>query len=242
MPSLEQLGAVLAELAVALLVLGVHVERLLDDELREARREAVARCGTRAGGCARPPTCRLTAVGRVALISSATSSRRGEELARGPRSPRTRCRPTAAIAERGGDAESGRATDGHALDRPAHALVGVADEDVAHERQTRLVDEVDLAVLPPDRAWDVARRPCPARSLVAASAAHAGGLRLDLGSSRLGFVLSADLRRSWRPSIVPSFLSRMRACVLDRTLAPLAQVLLLLGGERVDARRPSSRA
>jgi len=54
------------------------------------------------------------------------------------------------------DAYRGRAAHGHARDRRADAFVGVADEQVAHERQAALVDHADGVLFPPDRGRDIA--------------------------------------------------------------------------------------
>ena len=61
-------------------------------------------------------------------------------------------------AERCGHAECGRTAHRHARDRDADALVRVADEQVADERQPTLVDHPYRTVLPPDGGWDVVKR------------------------------------------------------------------------------------
>ena len=128
-------------LAVALLVLGDHVERLLQHELAQLARGQVG-VVVRDARMRSAPQNRFTAVGRVRHDLGDDLVEAGEVVvdvvdlgALGLAPQRDR--------ERGGHTERGRAAHGERLDGDADAVVGVADEHVAQERQAGLVDQED---------------------------------------------------------------------------------------------------
>ncbi len=155
----EQVRAETADGAVALLVLGLHVERLLDDELLElAQRTVRTIVREQPDALGAPHQVDRRGPGRgdllgdlVEFVEILVDRLDAVGLVLGPQRER----------ERGRNAEGRRAANRERLDGDADALSDVAGEDVALQRKPGLVDHEydgaagDLVLAPPDRARDV---------------------------------------------------------------------------------------